>query len=160
MVKLKVAGVTLIEVGLPEFADSQLAPPVTVHETGSEVGFAGALDRATWVVTVKGAVPNGSTCGVIGVMVMVGGLATVRVTVNVAISVPFTPLAVTVPIMAPAARGEIRAGLMVMVSGVTPCVVVDKLGTSHGTLEVIFNVSGVLPVRVSTVANEGGAELT
>jgi hypothetical protein len=49
---------------------------------------------------------------------------------------------------------------MVMVSGVTDCVVVDKLGTSHGTLDVIVNESGVLPIRVSTVENEGGAELT
>jgi len=112
------AAVALREVGLPVPTDSQLEPPVTVHETGRVVGFAGATDRPTLVVTLNAAVPNDTVWGAIAVMVMVGGLATVRVTVKVAVSGPFTPLTVTMPTIGPAASGEILVGSMLMVSGV------------------------------------------
>src|SRR5580693_6613337 len=118
MTKVNGAAVALREVGLFGPTDSQLAPPVTVHVAGRVVGFAGATDRPTLVVTLNGAAPNDTVWGAIAVMVMVGGLATVRVTVKVAVSAPFTPLAVMMPTIGPAASGEILVGSMLMVSGV------------------------------------------
>ena len=84
------------------------------------------------------------------VKLIVGGLATVRVTVKVAVSGPFVPFTVTTPVIGPAVAG-IAVETTLIVIGVLALLVEAWLGTNHGTLEVMFNVSGVLPSRVMVI---------